>query len=115
MFHGALLKHSGSDTGFVQGATALASSGSAQKVSDPSQITRPFKELADAMAPESRARAGAKAAELSQTTDTPRHPGACEGCDTLEICVEQDECWVDHRSLFRMAEHLATKKGKSDV
>lgn len=37
-------------------------------MSDP-QTTRPFKELADAMAPESRARAVAKAAELSQTTD----------------------------------------------
>lgn len=53
--------------------------------------------------------------DKSQTTESKRHPGACDECDTMDICAEQDECWMDHRSLFRMAEHLAAQKGKSDA
>lgn len=47
--------------------TFTAAEGGVGKWGD-GQNTRPFKELADAMSPESRARADAKAAVLSQTT-----------------------------------------------
>lgn len=46
---------------------------------------------------------------------TTKHPGACESCDQLEICIEQDECWMDHRSLFRMAEFIAKQEEKNDA
>lgn len=36
--------------------------------------------------------------------------GSCVGCDQLAVCVEQDECYLDHHSLFRMAQYLHTEQ-----
>lgn len=72
-------------------------------------MTRPFKDLADAMSPESRARADSKAAALSQTTGA--WAFACKQYSlTYDPHDPQRSLWLRRAELPKSEAHHVTLK-----
>lgn len=46
----------------------------------------------------------------NETAAELRAAGACSNCDQLRVCLEEDECWIDHHSLSHLLRERAEKQ-----